>query len=264
MPPRLGPREVGPSPGGRKPPGAHPLHAQEERIPCPATIRLTATSALHDLRSTLTKSKILDGARQVFLLNGYAGASIDQITNQSGVSKGSIYHHFDSKDVLFNSLVAAEAERIARVLPSIDQDDSDPCSALRQIGIAVLETLNNPATIATLRLIIGALGRFPGLGEEFLRNSLGQTVEQIAAYLDVRATAGTLRIGNSRAAAEEFARRCLAHVMERVLVPHQPCLTEAECTAMVDDILRNCGIRWRDAVPHGARARIIPSDDWEA
>ena len=131
----------------------------------------------HDLRSTLTKRQILDGARQVFLLNGYAGASIDQIINQSGVSKGSIYHHFDSKDVLFRSLIAAEAERIARALPTIDQDDPDPCSALRQIGMAILETLNNPATIATLRLIIGALGRFPGLGEEFLRNSLGQTVE---------------------------------------------------------------------------------------
>ena len=55
----------------------------------------------HDLRSTLTKRQILDGARQVFLLNGYAGTSIDQIINQSGVSKGSIYHHFDSKDALF-------------------------------------------------------------------------------------------------------------------------------------------------------------------
>ncbi|MBM6582960.1 helix-turn-helix transcriptional regulator [Microvirga sp. BT689] len=40
-----------------------------------------------DLRSTLTKRQILDGARQVFLLNGYAGTSIDQIVNQSGVSK---------------------------------------------------------------------------------------------------------------------------------------------------------------------------------
>ncbi|WP_262299748.1 TetR/AcrR family transcriptional regulator [Microvirga sesbaniae] len=201
----------------------------------------------HDLRSTLTKRQILDGARQVFLLSGYAGTSIDQIINQSGVSKGSVYHHFDSKDALFRALIATEAERIARALPSVDQDDPDPCSALRQIGLAVLETLNNPATIATLRLIIGALGRFPGLGEEFLRNSLGQTVEQIAAYLDLRAAPGNLRIGSSRAAAEEFARQCMAHVMERVLVPHQPCLTEAECTAVVEDILRNSGIRRRDA-----------------
>ncbi|PVE21436.1 hypothetical protein DC522_26595 [Microvirga sp. KLBC 81] len=200
----------------------------------------------HDLRSTLTKRQILDGARQVFLLNGYAGTSIDQIINQSGVSKGSIYHHFDSKDALFRALIAAEAERIARALPSIDQDEPDPCSTLRQIGMAVLETLNNPATIAALRLIIGALGRFPGLGEEFLRNSLGQTVEQIGAYLDLRAAAGNLRIGSSRAAAEEFARQCMAHVMERVLVPHQPCLTEAECMAVVEDILRNSDIRRRD------------------
>ena len=76
-------------------------------------------------------SQILDGARQVFLLNGYAGASIDQIINQSGVSKGSIYHHFDSKDALFRALIAAEAERIARVLPNIDPDDPDrapPCA----------------------------------------------------------------------------------------------------------------------------------------
>ena len=163
----------------------------------------------HDLRSTLTKSKILDGARQVFLLNGYAAASIDQIINQSGVSKGAIYHHFESKDVLFNSLVAAEAERIARVLPSIDPDEPNPCSALQQIGMAMLDTLNNPATISTLRLIIGALGRFPQLGQEFLRKSLGQTVEGIAAYLNVNSASNGIQIINSYAAAEEFARRCL-------------------------------------------------------
>ena len=71
-------------------------------------------------------------------------------------------------------------------------------------------------------------------------------MEEIAAYLDVHAASKDIRIGNSRAAAEEFARRCLAHVIERVLVPHQPFMTEAECMAVVEDILRNCGIRRRD------------------
>lgn len=196
-----------------------------------------------DLRSTLTKRQILDGARQVFLMNGFAGASIDQITAHSGVSKASLYRYFDSKDALFGSLIAAEAERITRALPSIDWDDPDPCSALRQIGIAILETLNNPTTVVTLRLIIGALGRFPRLGEEFRRNSLGPTVERIAAYLEIRAMAYDVRIDDSRAAAEEFARRCLSHVTECVLVPGQPFLTEAECTAVVEDILRNDAIR---------------------
>jgi len=188
----------------------------------------------HDLRSTLTKSKILDGARQVFLLNGYAAASIDQIINQSGVSKGAIYHHFDSKDALFNSLVAAEAERIARVLPSIDPDEPNPCSALQQIGMGMLDTLNDPATISTLRLIIGALGRFPQLGQEFLRKSLGQTVEGIAAYLNVNSASNGIQIINSYAAAEEFARRCLTP---------ESTLTIPLCAA------------WR--LPHRLRSRIL-------
>ena len=64
-----------------------------------------------DLRRSLKKQQILDGARQVFLLNGYAGASMDEIAIQAGVSKGTLYNHFDSKDDLFRSLIHAEAER---------------------------------------------------------------------------------------------------------------------------------------------------------
>jgi AcrR family transcriptional regulator len=195
-----------------------------------------------DLRSAIRKRQILDGARQVFLLNGYSGASMEEITAQTGASKGSIYHHFDSKDVLFKSLIRAEAERIARSLPSPDHNNPDPGSALRQIGIVVLEVLDNPGTAATLRLIIGALGRFPRLGEEFLHDSLGEMVERITAYLDVRMAVADVRIDDSRALAEQFARRCLSHVMERVLVPDRPRRTEAELTVRVEELLRDLGL----------------------
>lgn len=214
-----------------------------------------------DLRSTLTKRQILDGARQVFLQNGFVGTSIDQIVAHTGVSKASIYRYFESKDALFGALITGEAERIAGALPSIDPEDPDPVSALRHIGIAILETLNNPTTLITLRLIIGALSRFPQLGEEFRRNSLGPTVEKIAAYLDVRATTCGVRIDDSRAAAEEFTRRCLAHVTERVLVPGLSFLTEAECAAVVEDILRNAAIRRRDSAHRGGSNSLITPDD---
>jgi AcrR family transcriptional regulator len=195
-----------------------------------------------DLRGTLKKRQILDGAREVFLLKGYAGASMEEITAQAGVSKGSIYHHFDSKDELFRSLIRAEAEQIARVMPAPDPTDPDSVSALRPIGIAVLEVLDSPTTIATLRLIIGALSRFPHLGEAFLQESLGQTVERITAYLDALTAAGSLRIGNSHALAEGFARRCLAQVMERVLIPDPPGRTEAERSARVEEVLRGLAL----------------------
>ncbi|HEY5795916.1 MAG TPA: TetR/AcrR family transcriptional regulator [Bosea sp. (in: a-proteobacteria)] len=215
----------------------------------------------HDLRNSLTRRHIVEGARQVFLLNGFRGTSIDQIAAEAVVSKRSLHHLFGSKDALFRSLVTEEAQRIAAALPSIDRDEPDPCSALRQIGGAVLETLNHPTTVTTLRLIIGALGSFPRLGEEFLRASLGPTMEQIATYLDLQVASGTVRIDNSRSAAEEFARQCLAHVIERLLVPGQAFLTEAECTAVVGDILRNCSVRWQhDLTRQGVAGPILPDE----
>lgn len=215
----------------------------------------------HDLRNSLTRRRIVEAARQVFLLNGFRGTRIDQIAADAAVSKRSLHHHFGSKEALFRSLVAEEAQRIAAALPSIDREEPDPCLAMRQIGGAVLETLNHPTTVTTLRLIIGALGHFPRLGEEFLRASLGPTMEQMATYLDLHAASGTIRIDNSRAAAEEFARQCLAHVIERLLVPGQAFLTEADCAALVGDILRNCSVRWQhDLNRQGMAGPILPDE----
>ena len=195
-----------------------------------------------ELRSTAKKRQILDGARQVFLLNGYAGASMEEITAQAGVSKGAIYHYFDSKDVLFRSFIRAEAERIAQVLPSPDPNDPNPVSALHQVGVAILEAFDDPATIATLRLIIGALRRFPHLGEEFLRDSLELLIERVTVYLGARSAAGALRSNGSRFWAEQFATRCLSQVMERVLVPDRPRQTAAERAARVEEVLRGLGL----------------------
>jgi AcrR family transcriptional regulator len=194
-----------------------------------------------DLRSTLKKRQILDGARQVFLLSGYAGASMDEIAVQAKVSKGTLYNHFDSKDDLFRSLIHAEAERITREMPSPDPEDPNPGSALRQIGIAILKVMETPATVATLRLVIGALGRFPRLGEEFLTQSLGPTVKRIAEYLDTHVAAGDIQIQDTRSAAMQFARWCLAHAMGPILVPDQLQQPEPDCSAWVEQVLRAFG-----------------------
>jgi TetR/AcrR family transcriptional regulator, mexJK operon transcriptional repressor len=194
-----------------------------------------------DLRRSLKKQQILGGARQVFLLNGYAGASMDEIAIQAGVSKGTLYNHFDSKDDLFRSLIHAEAERITREIPSSDREDPNPGSTLRQIGIAILKGMETPATLATLRLVIGALGRFPRLGEEFLTQSLGPMIKRISEDLDTHVAAGDIQIQDTHFAAMQFARWCLAHAMGRILVPDQPQEPEADCSAWVEQVLRAFG-----------------------
>ncbi|MDX2137898.1 MAG: TetR/AcrR family transcriptional regulator [Chloroflexota bacterium] len=45
-------------------------------------------------------------ARDVFAQMGYAQASIDEIVQRAGVTKGALYHHFDNKEGLFRAVLA--------------------------------------------------------------------------------------------------------------------------------------------------------------
>jgi TetR/AcrR family transcriptional regulator, mexJK operon transcriptional repressor len=98
-----------------------------------------------------------------------------------------------------------------------------------------------PATVATPRLAIGALGCFPRLGEEFLTQSLGPTAKRIAEYLDTHVAAGDILIQDTHCAAMQFARWCLAHAMGPILVPDQPRQTEPDRSAWVERVLRALG-----------------------
>ena len=51
-----------------------------------------------------TKSKIVSAAWRLFYENGYDDTTIEEIIFESGTSKGSFYHYFDSKDALLGSL----------------------------------------------------------------------------------------------------------------------------------------------------------------
>ncbi len=56
-------------------------------------------------RSEETKAKILEAAIKLFSIRGYNKASVDDICEEAGISKGAFYHHFKSKQALFLALL---------------------------------------------------------------------------------------------------------------------------------------------------------------
>jgi len=52
-----------------------------------------------------SKEQILEAAMKVFVKNGYSQTRMEDIAEVSGLSKGAIYHHYDSKKSLFLSLI---------------------------------------------------------------------------------------------------------------------------------------------------------------
>jgi AcrR family transcriptional regulator len=56
---------------------------------------------------------VLDAARRAFLEHGYHGATVEQIADEAGFSKGVVYSQFDSKADLFLALLEARIEQRA-------------------------------------------------------------------------------------------------------------------------------------------------------
>ena len=59
-----------------------------------------------------TRASIVDAAVAVAARRGISGSSMDEIAEQAGVAKGSLYYHFDSKDAIFTEVLRLGLERV--------------------------------------------------------------------------------------------------------------------------------------------------------
>jgi AcrR family transcriptional regulator len=56
-------------------------------------------------RSETTRQKLLDAAIDLFGEVGYAAAGLGEIIERAGMTKGALYHHFDSKEALATAII---------------------------------------------------------------------------------------------------------------------------------------------------------------
>jgi len=78
-----------------------------------------------------TRALLIDVARQSFTERGYGATSIDDITQQAGVARGALYHHFSGKEELFRAVYeVVEGEVVTRVMRAAASQTS-PWDAVR-------------------------------------------------------------------------------------------------------------------------------------
>ena len=87
-----------------------------------------------------TRERILDSARAVFNRKGFAEASIDEIMQRAGLTRGGFYHHFRYKDELFVETIRARgACNPAERWQDVELDfQGDPAKVARQLVKAYL------------------------------------------------------------------------------------------------------------------------------
>ena len=97
-----------------------------------------------------TKSKIVSAAWKLFYDNGYENTTIEDIIFESGTSKGSFYHYFESKDALLGSLAYLFDEKYEELEGEINQN-TDSIENLLFLNRKLFEMVENTIDLELIK-----------------------------------------------------------------------------------------------------------------
>jgi AcrR family transcriptional regulator len=179
------------------------------------------------------RRQIMEGARTVFMAAGFDGASMNDIARVSGVSKGTLYVYFDSKERLFEALIREERRQQAERLTDFSLEGDDVRGSLFKFGCRLIEMMSRPDTLAHVRTVIAASAKFPQLGRAFYEAGPCFGANRLSTYMRRMNDEGVLQIADVERAAWQFLELCQAGTFKLLLFRMIDELTTAEIEAGV-------------------------------
>lgn len=165
------------------------------------------------------RCQILEGARQAFLANGFDAASMNEIARAAGVSKGTLYVYFKSKEELFEAIVEAQIREQGQQIFNLDRD-ADIESELTRLGRSFSQFMSRPGGVSELRTIIAIADRMPQLGAKFFFAGPAFGIQKLSAYLEEKIAAGVLEPHDCEVSAAQFIDACVATTFKPMLFHH--------------------------------------------
>lgn len=184
------------------------------------------------------RRQIVEGARAIFLANGFDAASMMDIANKAGVSKGTLYVYFKNKEELFAEIVKLECVNHAEGTFDLDSADHDVDKVLTRIGTNYLNFLCTLEKAATLRIVIAIADRKPEIGKVFYETGPAQGLAKLEGYLKAQVQAGVVSIGDCHLAAAQFLGLCQATLFKPVLFNFAPAPSQKQIKHVVDGAVR--------------------------
>ncbi len=177
--------------------------------------------------------QVLEGARGVFLADGFEGASVDTIARAAGVSKATLYSYFPDKRLLFMEVARCECCRQADEAVDLIDMNAAPEVVLTETARRLVEFFLSDFGMRVFRICVAEADRFPDLGREFYESGPALARARVASYLTKAVERGQLRIEDINLAADQFLELCKADLFPRVILGVQTRFTEAERTRII-------------------------------
>lgn len=156
--------------------------------------------------------QVLEGARDVFLSEGFEGAGVDEIARRAGVSKATLYSYFPDKRLLFFEVAKRECLRLAEDAMQLMAADKPVRDMLEVAAQRMVDFFNSDISMSVFRVCVAESERFPELAQEFYRSGPALGRARLKEFLECAAARGELRVDDAEMAADQFAELCKSRI----------------------------------------------------
>lgn len=161
--------------------------------------------------------QVLEGARTVFLRDGFEGASVDDIAREAGVSKATLYSYFPDKRLLFMEVAKTECARQADEAIELIDLSAPVATVLTAAARRITTFMLSDFGQRVFRICVAESDRFPELGHEFYHSGPLLVRQRLVDYLRRAVDKGDLVIEDLDLAADQFAELCKADIHARMI-----------------------------------------------
>jgi AcrR family transcriptional regulator len=162
------------------------------------------------------RRQILGGAKQVFGELGFERASVDAIAARAGVSKATVYHHFEDKQALFLAAIFEEIDALREGLQAcLERPAGDVEQALQHLGERVLSVFLSPSAAGLYRQAVAESARLPEVGRLVFERGTGAIQQTVAEHLARWHETGALRVDDPHGSAVAFLALCQGDLATR-------------------------------------------------
>lgn len=148
---------------------------------------------------------ILAAARDLFAAHGVAAVSMEAVAAAAGVSKVTVYGHFQDKPTLFEATVRAKTEDMATAMEELVASERSLAETLPAFGTQLLTFLSRPDLIAFDRLLSGEAHRHPEIAARFYEAGPGRVCDILRRLIAAGARRGEVAVDDPALAAEDLA-----------------------------------------------------------
>jgi AcrR family transcriptional regulator len=127
-----------------------------------------------------TRARLVEAAKQVFERDGFLDARISDIAEQAGLSHGSFYHYFESKEQVFREVASEVDELLASPINDVILDPSSPATPQERIRSAIRLHLERYRAEARIMSVIEQVSRFDPELRAIRAGRHGRHLDQVA------------------------------------------------------------------------------------